>query len=345
MHPPVLIHAPLGNDAAAIAREVEAAGEAACICPRPQDLADAIGDGRADGVLACIASQEGAGEEPGETLARAFAAEPDWARLPLIVLVSDVRRPPQAVRILDRMSHGPSFLMLERPCRPAVLRHAIRTQAESRRRQFETRDLLTRLRSEEERGRFLLDELRHRTRNSLAVLQALFSLSARRADSVEQLATVFGERLQNLSEAHTLLSQEGEGKRRLADVLRQHVLPYAISEEQLRLSGPETVLSGRICFELALVVHELATNAAKYGALSSASGRVDIAWTPDGDGGGLRLVWQERGGPPVAPPEETGLGSRLVRRFPSAQPDAEIEFRREGLVWTGRIPAGSFDLS
>jgi len=345
MRPPILVHAPLGDDAAAIALEIEATGEAARICPRPQDFAEAIGEGASEDVLACIVTEEGAGEGVGAALARAFAAEPAWARLPLVVLVKDVRRPPPAVRMLDRRDQGLPFLVLERPCRPAILRHAIQTQAEARRRQFETRDLLTRLRSEEERGRFLLNEVRHRTRNSLAVLQALFGLSARRADSVGELATVFGERLQNLSEAHTRLSEEGEGEWRLGDLLREHVLPYAMSEDQLRLSGPDAILSGRICFELAMVVHELATNAAKYGALSRGDGRVEVAWTPDGEGGALRLVWREHGGPPVAPPEEAGLGSRLVRRFPSTRPTAEMEFRPDGLVWTGFIPAGNFQLS
>lgn len=343
MRPPALIHAPLGEDAEAIARLVEASGEESRICVTTDDLAAAIENKGAEASLLCVISQEGAGAATGEILARALSLEPIWARLPLIFVVQDVRRPPPAVRMLDAKENASPFLVLDRPCRPTTLRHAIENQAESRRRQFETRDLLTRLQAEEERTRFLLSELRHRTSNSLAVLQALFGMSARQAGSVDALSAAFGERLQALAAAYARLSEDGEDDRQLDLLLREHVHPYAPSADQLHLSGPPAVLArGQVLFDLAMVVHELATNAAKYGAMSRPEGRVEIEWGLED--AALRLVWRERGGPPVEPPEESGLGMRLLRLFPSTEPSAEIRFEPAGVVWIGRLPPQSFKL-
>ena len=108
------------------------------------------------------------------------------------------------------------------------------------------------------------------------------------------------------------------------------------------LSGPATIVHGHLWFDLAVVVHELAPNAAKYGALSRPEGRVEIAWDPETETGSLRLVWRDMGGPTVTPPKGTGLGSQVVRCFPSRRPSAEVRFESEGLVWTALLPKGTF---
>ena len=338
MPPSVLIHAPLGDDARALAGEVAVCGKTARICEEPEELAQIIRQDGPEAALLCVISQEGAAVVTGDVLADAFAAEPSWARLPLIFLVADVRHPPPAVRLLDRSENAPPFLVLGRPCRPAVLRHAIDTQAEARRRQFETRDLLKKLESEEQRTRFLLSEVRHRTRNSFAVLQALFGMSARRANSVEDLKDAFGERLQNLAVAHARLSELGQRKIPLSDLLKEHVLPYTISPDQLHLSGPEVLVRERMSFDLTMVIHELATNAAKYGSLSQSDGRVEVEWLPNAESDWLRLTWRERNGPPVAVPERGGLGSQLISDFPPGRQAAQVKFEPGGLIWIGWIP-------
>ena len=286
----------------------------------------------------CIVSQEGAGPETGKALAEIFAAEPGWARLPVLFLVTNSNKPPPAVRLLDRRENAPPFLVLGRPCRPAVLRHAIDVQAEARRRQFETRDLLEKLESEERRSRFLLSELRHRTRNSLAVLRAMFTMSVRNAKNIEELKSAFGEQLNNLSVANGRLSEEGAGKVGLSVLVKEHVQPYTTALDQLRLSGPEALLDERTAFDLAMVVHELATNAAKYGALSQAEGRVEVDWVREPEADLLRLTWRERGGPSVSTPTQQGLGSRLIRGFSPGKRDAQVKFETAGLVWIGWIP-------
>jgi len=337
--PSVLIHAPLGDDAGAIAAQVEAADKPARICERAEDLMQVLINGGTEAALSCIVSQEGAGPDTGEFLAQIFADEPDWARLPVLFLVANPQKPPPAVRLLNDLPEVPPFLVIGRPCRPAVLRHAIDVQAEARRRQFETRDLLEKLANEEQRSRFLLSELRHRTRNSLSVLRALFRMSARNAQNIEELKSSFGERLENLSAANGRLSEEGSGRVSLSDLINEHIQPYTIAPDQLRLSGPAIYLDERTAFDLALVVHELATNAAKYGALSQAEGWIEVDFAREPDSELLRITWRERGGPLVPTPTRQGLGSRLISGFAPGNRSANVEFDTGGLVWTGWIPS------
>jgi two-component sensor histidine kinase len=338
MEPSVLIYAPLGGDARAIAAEVDACGAPARICPSAADLARIMRDGGPEAALLCIVSQEGAGPDTGQALAEVFTTEPSWARLPIVFLVADLERPPPAVRLLDRRENAPPFLLLGRPCRSAVLRHAVDVQAAARRRQFETRDLLEKLAHEERRSRFLLSELRHRTRNSLSLLRAIFNMSVRSAETLEDLRKSYGERLENLSVANARLSEDGAGKATLSDLVAEHVQPYTIAPGQLRVSGTDAFLDERIAFDLALVIHELASNAAKYGALSQAEGRVEVDWVREPDAGLLRLTWRERGGPAVSTPTRQGLGSRLIQEFSPTGRRARVDFDTSGLVWTGWIP-------
>lgn len=330
---PVLVLAPLAGDAPAIARELEACGLTACVCRDATDLARRLETNGPEGTLFVVATQEGAGQEAGEALRRAFDCEPPWARLPAVFLVSNARRPPPACRMLDRPEYAPPPLVLERPAKRVVLRRIFETQAAARRRQFETHDLLDRLKQSEDRRAFLLSELRHRTRNSLTVLHGIFSLSARRAGSVEALREAFGTRLISLANAYAPLSEDRGGTRSLDSLIRDQVAPYCTEPKQLRTTGPSVRLRERLVFDLALVVHELATNAAKYGALSTPDGVVDVCWQrlPEQD---LEFVWRERGGPPVEPPRRRGLGTSLLHRFPSA----DARFERSGLVWRVVIP-------
>lgn len=342
--PEVLILAPLGADGRALARHVEACELPVTVCESARELEARLDERGSEAVMFLVVSQEGADSQTGHLLARTFASEPSWARLPTIFLVTSARRLPPACRLLDRKENAPPFILLERPVRTAALKSVFEAQAEARRRQFDTRDLLDQLRHEEERRRFLLSELRHRTRNSLAVLQALFSMTVRRATDVESLAASFSTRLRTLTDAHVRLTQEDASARDLAELLGEHVMPYVASEDQLSCAGPPVRVSQNLAFDLALVIHELATNAAKYGCLSTPDGKLDVTWTLEREPEELKLVWRERGGPPVSAPERHGLGTRLISSFPGSEASASIEFEPEGVVWTARIGATSFDV-
>ncbi|WP_159458608.1 sensor histidine kinase [Roseisalinus antarcticus] len=328
---PVLVFAPLGDDAVAIAKIVEASGLTALCVPDAPALISRLDGGGAEGYLFLVISHEGAELEVGETLCTVHESEPMWSRLPVMFLVNDVLNLPPACRILSECTAAANYICLQRPAGPFVLTQLFGTSNENRKRQFQSRDLMDRLSAEEKRSAFLLEELQHRVRNSLAVLQSLFKLTLRSADSVADLDEAFSARLRNLSEAYSRLSDREGRSPGLRTILSDHVAPYAASTAQYRLDGDPVELSEKVTFDLAMTVHELATNAAKYGALSTSGGQVSISWRRLPDDGNLEILWQERGGPPVSEPKVQGLGSSLIANFRAGGgPAPEISFERGG---------------
>jgi PAS domain S-box-containing protein len=176
---------------------------------------------------------------------------------------------------------------------------------------------LTRHKQEEERLRLLLDELNHRTQNTLATVQAIAVQTLRGAADKGAVDALEG-RILALSKAHGLLGRKLWEAVSLRDVIDQILQPFGLNDRRVArfsVEGDDVRLQPKAALTLAMVFHELATNAAKHGALSNgAAGKIDIAWqvepTPKGDR--MRLRWQESGGPPVTPPARKGFGSRLV---------------------------------
>jgi len=201
---------------------------------------------------------------------------------------------------------------------------------------LQVQDVTERHRAEETQ-RLLIGELNHRVKNTLATVQAIASQTIRRADDLGAFAGTFTGRLQSLSRAHSLLSattwQSASLRRLIADQLSIGTAP----EERLVLDGEDVDLPPETALRFALVLHELTTNAHKYGALSGASGQVTIAWRVAE--GVLRLDWVERGGPEVAGFEPRGFGSSLISG--SLQPcggAAEVEAQPTGLTWHIALP-------
>ena len=197
-------------------------------------------------------------------------------------------------------------------------------------------DVTEERRADEER-RLLMAELDHRVRNTLAVVQAL-ALSTLPRDGA---AEVFAGRLRALAHAHGLLAETRWTGASLAKLAEAELAPYRENRDGARvtLTGAEVSLAPAVAQTRALVLHALATNAAKHGALSTPTGRVAMTWgldhhddAPDG-GDALRLVWSEAGGPTVAPPTREGFGRRLIERSIGYRLSGrtEFEFRPEGL--------------
>lgn len=170
----------------------------------------------------------------------------------------------------------------------------------------------------EEQQRFFLDELNHRVKNTLATVQSIASQTLRTTENPAQFKEAFEGRLLALSKTHNLLTRKSWREAELRDVAEQELAPYRKQgDTRVVLNGPNVKLPARYAINLGLVLHELVTNAAKYGALSTNTGRLEMNWTivesedrPDQ----LRIHWTESGGPPVAPPKRQGFGSRLIRR-------------------------------
>jgi two-component sensor histidine kinase len=188
----------------------------------------------------------------------------------------------------------------------------------------------------ERQQKLLVDELNHRVKNTLATVQAIARQTARATPDPTAFRDAFESRLLALSKTHNLLTDGGWMSAALADVLRAELEPFG--EGRFRLEGRAVALSSAEAVALGLVVHELATNAAKYGALSRPEGRLEVSWLVDE--ARLALTWREFGGPPVVAPERRGFGSRLIERSLEGQlgGGAVLDFAPDGLICRIELP-------
>ena len=193
----------------------------------------------------------------------------------------------------------------------------------------------------EERMSLLVAELSHRVKNTLATVAAIARLTLRQSATLEVFDRAFTPRLEALSRAHSLIFEANWGDTELRTVVEQALNPFRRpGEPSIRIEGEDLKLSPKAALALTLMLHELATNAAKYGALSDAGGQVDVRWTlqPDAEPA-VRLSWDEHDGPPVTPPTRKGFGHTLIERsvryeldgsarlsFPPSGMQAEISF-------------------
>ena len=169
----------------------------------------------------------------------------------------------------------------------------------------------------EERQRLLLAELQHRVRNSLVVIRSIARRSAQTSTTIEEFSMHLDGRLNALARTQALVTSDPEAGIDLEYLIVEELLAYHAREgEQLHLSGPSVALQPKPAETMALAVHELATNAVKFGALSSTEGRIEINWYIDRSGGTPLLIldWIEKGGPPVQAPARRGFGSELLEQ-------------------------------
>jgi two-component system CheB/CheR fusion protein len=207
------------------------------------------------------------------------------------------------------------------------------------------RDMTERRRADQHRIT-LMGELNHRVKNTMAVIQSIAAQTLGHASTLEEAREAFGSRLINLSKAHDLLTRESWQSADLREIVADTVRPHAGGENRFQIEGPSIRLSPSAALAVAMALHELSTNAAKYGALTSEKGRVLIAWKIQGEGAGrqLFLSWRESGGPPVARPTRKGFGSLLIERALASELRGEVRVGYEitGLECTmvAPIPAG-----
>jgi PAS domain S-box-containing protein len=193
----------------------------------------------------------------------------------------------------------------------------------------------------------LLRELSHRSKNLLAVIQGLARHSAQRSASLPRFLEGFIRRLDSLARAQDLLTNANWRNVQLSDLIESQLGHHGGAERAgLRVEGPPIALSPRAVQNLGMALHELSTNAVKYGALSRPGGHVDLQWRIGGEGGGepeFRMSWIESGGPPVATPDHKGFGhvvtQDLVARALLGK--VTLEFAPEGLRWTLIAPKSS----
>lgn len=196
---------------------------------------------------------------------------------------------------------------------------------------------ITELRREEEQRLHLMAELDHRVKNVLAAVQTLAQQTAKRTTSLDAFLTTFGGRLKSMASANELLTA-ARWRGAAIDHLASAELG-AIAPGQTRWEGPELFLTPRAANALSLALHELATNAVKFGALSVETGHVDVRWTAR-KGGGFQLTWTESGGPTVNPPVRRGFGSTLLEQVTPRELNGEVKVDNRPAGVTVCIEAG-----
>ena len=195
----------------------------------------------------------------------------------------------------------------------------------------------------EERMSLLVAELSHRVKNTLATVAAIARLTLRQSPDLKSFDVAFSGRLEAMSRAHSLIFEANWGETELRTVVEQALNPFRrTGEPGIRIQGEDLKLSPKAALALTLMLHELATNAAKYGALSDAGGRVDVHWwLQASEHPAIQLHWSEHGGPIVAPPSRKGFGHTLIERSIRYELDgsARLSFPPEGMQAEISFPA------
>jgi PAS domain S-box-containing protein len=177
----------------------------------------------------------------------------------------------------------------------------------------------------------LAREAEHRSKNLLANVQAMVNLS--QADAVADLKKAIGGRIHALANVHSLFVATRWIGAELSTIAGHELAPYSTSgDKRVRIDGPQVLLEPDIAQAVAVTLHELATNAAKYGALSTANGHIDLKWSHEANGR-LNLRWIETGGPTVEPPARSGFGGRIIQQMiAQVKGESRFDWRAEGLV-------------
>jgi two-component sensor histidine kinase len=205
-------------------------------------------------------------------------------------------------------------------------------------------------REAEKRQRLLIRELHHRVKNTLATVQAVLGTTARSTRTVEEFYQAFSGRIESLAKTHMLLTEDLWQVAKFRELLEAELRPYRnTGADRVILTGPDVELPSEIAVPLGMALHELTTNAARFGALSVEEGSLEVRWAlVRQQDDVLHNIWVERGGPTIQVPEREGFGSKLIHRALTAQTRAKVavDFQPNGLKVVMDVPLrGSADLS
>ena len=202
-------------------------------------------------------------------------------------------------------------------------------------------DVTDRIKADEQRI-LLVNELNHRVKNTLATVQSLAMQTMRNTERSADARELFESRLAALSRAHDVLTVESWEGAELRQTASRALEPFTAKESRVSIDGPDVWLTPKQALAISMTLHELATNATKYGALSNDAGTVQVNWVVAAfDGSGeLKLTWTEQGGPPVSPPTRKGFGTRLIQRNLAHDlgGEATIDYLPQGVVSVIRSP-------
>lgn len=320
----ILILAPYRRDADYLGRLMTEHGVPVTIASQAEDLPGMLTS--APGVL--VATHEALTPPAVAAVSDHLAKQPSWSELPIVILLDKASRPERVRSELREHWPRSRLIFYQRPVTAVELVSGIQSALLARLRQREVRDHI-------EQEAELRRELNHRVKNILASVMSIFEMTRRGATSIDAFVDDFRGRLRALANVHSEVFHADEGTVSIDGVARLTFEPYGLTgENRIVFGGPEVELRRDSATTLALCLHELATNAIKYGALSVPEGRVNFRWDVVGeDDPELAISWKEAGGPPVVEPSRTGYGTRYLRaalgNLFGEQP--KIAFEREGL--------------
>jgi two-component sensor histidine kinase len=281
-----------------------------------------------------VLSQEALTTPVLDVLSAHLGLQERWSELPLILLLDrDVRIAPVAARLRASLD-GAKLVFLQRPVRAIELLSAVQTAVAARRRQLQLRDHIE---FQEELRR----ELIHRVKNALANVMAIYHMTKRQSETFEAFTEAFEGRLAALSRVHSALVATDESSD-IRDLAETVLAPYRSDDRRrLAIDGPAAKLAPASAVAFALCLHELATNASKYGAFSSPDGRVELKWwLEQGMTDFIATIeWIECGGPAVIAPTRRGYGTAFIEASVkgSMQGTVTFEYRPPGLRCVFRV--------
>jgi len=327
--PKLLALAPYRRDGEVLRSALTDAGYDLTVCETPAALLTALGE--ETGLL--LLTQESLTNSLLDSLWAWLAEQPAWSELPILLLLDTDR---QTMEVLDHLRASltrSKLSVLARPVTIVELLSAVDVALKSRRWQWQVRGQM-------EQEVELRRELNHRVKNAFANIYAVYHMTRRRSGNLEQFEADFEGRLSALSRVHDLQFSSDGGAAALELLCESVLSPYrSDAAAEVTLEGPAVSLRPQAATTLALCLHELATNAVKYGALSVPGGRLALSWTVAGTE--LDFNWSEAGGPPLLEvPTRKGYGTGFIRAAVRSGLNGEgiFDFRPGGLRFSLRMP-------
>jgi two-component sensor histidine kinase len=327
-----VILAPLRKDSGYLAELLSKHSIESEVCEGAESLETALRN--PPGLL--IATHEALNEQILECVASHLGEQPDWSELPIVVLLDKATRAAKVDALLAARWRRSRLVFYHRPVATLELLSGVQSLLLARLRQRDVRDHL-------EREVELRRELNHRVKNILASVLSILHLTRRNTTSVDQMAEDFEGRLTALADVHSAVIRAGGESVELADIVGSTFAPYRndSSGDRVSASGPPLTITRDAGTTLALSLHELVTNALKYGALSVPDGKVSLRWSVStGADPMFKLVWTESKGPRLSAPTRVGYGTRYLKAAAAGllgRPPM-IEYRTCGLHFMAEGP-------
>jgi two-component sensor histidine kinase len=331
--PVVLVLAPQGRDAQIAASILAQYGIESAISASLDEALPLL-----EQAHCLIVAEEALTSADRQQIAAWFQNQPPWSDYPVVLLTMRGTEFDKRLAFLDRY-----LIVLERPFLASSLANSVRTALRARARQLEVKSYIAQKQDVSDRQQLLIRELHHRVKNTLANVRAMMGATARSSDSIDSFIRDFSARLVSLADTHSMLTDDYWQTGSLQKMLEGELRHYEIKNRpRILIDGPPVSLVADIAIPVGMAFHELASNAAKFGALSLSEGHLEVRWSlsQTGDVQMVVLDWRERDGPLVTPPKRRGFGTTLLEKVVAVQCEAKIELDYDpaGLHFTMALP-------